>query len=62
MLWAGNQFGLIPSLFFDEGKNWGRSRRIISPLLARHNVASMLPVVVKVHTLPLMYWYRIKVL
>lgn len=38
-----------PSLFFDEGKRWGRSRRIISPALnGHHNVANMIPAIAKV--------------
>lgn len=38
-----------PSLFFDEGKVWGRSRRIISPPLnGHHNVANMIPAIAKV--------------
>ncbi len=38
-----------PFLFFDEGKQWGRSRRILSPALSGHqNVANMVPAVAKV--------------
>ena len=37
-----------PSMFFDEGKEWGRSRRLISPNLNGHNIATMLPMISKV--------------
>ena len=36
------------SMFFEEGKAWGRSRRLISPNLSGHSIATMLPVVAKV--------------
>lgn len=35
-------------MFFEEGKAWGRSRRLIAPNLNGHNVAAMLPVISKV--------------
>lgn len=35
-------------MFFEEGKAWGRSRRLISPNLNGHNVAAMLPIIAKV--------------
>lgn len=41
--------GMMPSLFFIEGKEWGRSRRMISPALSgHHNVANMVPAIAKV--------------
>ncbi|CAN0057062.1 unnamed protein product [Scytosiphon promiscuus] len=41
--------GLSPSLFFDEGKEWGRARRLISPALSgHHNVADMVPATTKI--------------
>lgn len=47
--WAVKNVGLEPSLFFDEGTNWGRSRRILSPALNGHsNVANMIPSITKV--------------
>ncbi|CAM9573088.1 unnamed protein product, partial [Scytosiphon promiscuus] len=54
--WFPDQFfkiskkvGLNPSLFFDEGKEWGRSRRLISPALNGHqNVADMIPAITKI--------------
>eukprot|EP00752_Nemacystus_decipiens_P003174 g2937.t1 len=47
--WMAPKIGLDPSLFFDEGKRWGRSRRIISPALnGHHNVANMIPAIVKI--------------
>ena len=38
----------MPAMFFDEGKEGGRSRRIISPNLTGHNIAVMLPMISKV--------------
>ncbi|CAN0309951.1 unnamed protein product, partial [Ascophyllum nodosum] len=32
-LWAAREAGLAPSMFFNEGKQWGRLRRLISPNL-----------------------------
>ena len=47
--WAAKKVGMEPSLFFDEGTNWGRSRRILSPALNGHsNVANMIPTITKV--------------
>ncbi|CBN79213.1 cytochrome P450 [Ectocarpus siliculosus] len=46
--WASEQVGVQSSLFFEEGKTWGRSRRLISPNLNGHNVAAMLPIIAKV--------------
>lgn len=47
--WMSKRVGLEPSLFFDEGKQWGRSRRIISPALNGHNnVANMIPAMAKI--------------
>eukprot|EP00903_Cladosiphon_okamuranus_P007588 g7361.t1 len=47
--WMAERIGLGPSLFFDEGKQWGRSRRIISPALnGHHNVANMIPAMAKI--------------
>lgn len=46
--WASDQIGVKDSMFFEEGKAWGRSRRLISPNLNGHNVAAMLPVMSKV--------------
>ncbi|CAM9435860.1 unnamed protein product [Hapterophycus canaliculatus] len=41
--------GLNPSLFFEEGKGWGRSRRLISPALNGHqNAADMVPSIAKI--------------
>eukprot|EP00904_Undaria_pinnatifida_P007026 jgi/Undpi1/3453/HiC_scaffold_16.g06825.m1 len=40
--------GMAPSMFFDEGKEWGRSRRLISPNLSGHNIAAMLPMISKI--------------
>lgn len=37
--------GITPSMFFEEGKAWGRSRRIIAPSLNAHNVMDMLEVI-----------------
>ena len=36
------------AMFFQTGKPWGRSRRIIAPNLTAHNVAGMLPIMSKV--------------
>lgn len=46
--WSATELELIPSMFFDEGKDWGRSRRLISPNLNGHNVMAMLPIISKV--------------
>jgi len=46
--WAASQTRLKDSMFFEEGKAWGRSRRLISPNLNGHNVAGMLPIMAKV--------------
>eukprot|EP00903_Cladosiphon_okamuranus_P016172 g14923.t1 len=40
--WAGEQVGVKNSMFFEEGKAWGRSRRLISPNLNGLKVAAML--------------------
>lgn len=48
MPWMSRSVGLNPSLFFDEGKEWGRSRRIMSPSLNEHNVGNMIPAITKV--------------
>ena len=48
MTWAAEQIGVKDSMFFEEGKAWGRSRRLISPNLNGHNVAAMIPVMAKV--------------
>ncbi|CBJ30458.1 cytochrome P450 [Ectocarpus siliculosus] len=41
--------GVYPSLFFEEGKEWGRSRRLIAPFLSGHkNVAGMVPSIAKI--------------
>lgn len=45
----GRKTGLVPSLFFNEGREWGRSRRILSPGLNGHkNIANMIPTITKV--------------
>eukprot|EP00903_Cladosiphon_okamuranus_P016174 g14925.t1 len=46
--WAPRQIGVKDSMFFEEGKAWGRSRRLISPNLVGHNIATMLPLVAKI--------------
>ncbi len=46
--WASAQVRVKDSMFFEEGKEWGRSRRLISPNLNGHNVAAMLPIMAKV--------------
>eukprot|EP00903_Cladosiphon_okamuranus_P020514 g18832.t1 len=47
--WMSARIGMNPSLFFDEGKRWGRSRRVLSPALSGHqNVANMVPAVAKI--------------
>eukprot|EP00752_Nemacystus_decipiens_P014607 g13007.t1 len=48
MTWAAEQVGVKHALFFEEGKTWGRSRRLVSPNLNGHNVATMLPVISKI--------------
>lgn len=48
LTWASEQIRVKDSMFFEEGKAWGRSRRLISPNLNGHNVATMLPDVAKV--------------
>ncbi|CAM9835267.1 unnamed protein product [Ectocarpus fasciculatus] len=41
--------GIYPSLLFEEGKEWGRSRRLIAPFLSGHkNVAGMVPSIAKI--------------
>ncbi|CAM9335165.1 unnamed protein product [Scytosiphon promiscuus] len=35
-------------MFFEEGKAWGRSRRLISPNLTGHNIASMIAIISKI--------------
>ena len=35
-------------MFFDEGKEWGRTRRLISPNIAGHNVKAMMSYISKV--------------
>ncbi len=49
--WAASQTRLKDSMFFEEGKAWGRSRRLISPNLNGHNVPAMLPIMAKVSRL-----------
>ena len=46
--WPAKKIGLLPALFFDEGKEWGRSRRLICPHLVGKNVADMIPALAKV--------------
>lgn len=46
--WPAIQLGFVPSLFFNEGWMWGRSRRIIAPSLSAHNVLDMLPAMAQV--------------
>ncbi|CAN0418983.1 unnamed protein product, partial [Ascophyllum nodosum] len=46
--WAARQAGLAPSMFLNEGKQWGRSRRLISPNLVGHNLTAMIPCIVKI--------------
>lgn len=46
--WPAKKIGLLPALFFDEGKEWGRSRRLICPHLVGNNVADMIPALAKV--------------
>ncbi|CAN0394924.1 unnamed protein product, partial [Ectocarpus sp. 12 AP-2014] len=47
--WMSNKIGAYPSLFFEEGKEWGRSRRLIAPFLSGHkNVAGMVPSIAKI--------------
>ncbi|CAN0206214.1 unnamed protein product, partial [Hapterophycus canaliculatus] len=46
--WAGRQLGVNNAMFNQEGKAWGRSRRLISPNLIGHNLTAMLPVISKV--------------
>ena len=46
--WAAEKLGFTPSMFFDEGKQWGRARRVIAPSLNGHNVAAMIPIMNKV--------------
>lgn len=48
LTWAAGEAGMIPSMFFDEGKEWGRSRRLIAPNLNGHNIAVMLPLISKI--------------
>ncbi|CAN0205555.1 unnamed protein product [Ascophyllum nodosum] len=47
-LWAAKEAGLAPSLFFDEGKQWGRSRRLISPNFVGHNLTANIACIVKI--------------
>ncbi|CAM9310328.1 unnamed protein product [Ascophyllum nodosum] len=47
-LWVGKQAEVVPSMFFDEGKEWGRSRRLISPNLVGHNVTAMIAYISKI--------------
>ncbi|CAN0250653.1 unnamed protein product, partial [Scytosiphon promiscuus] len=54
--WFPDQFrrlakrvGLNPTIFFEESKEWGRSRRLISPALNGHNnVADMVPAITRI--------------
>ena len=46
--WAAAQVKLKDSMFFEDGKAWGRSRRLISPNLNGHNVGAMLSIMSKV--------------
>lgn len=48
MHWAAGKLGVVRSMFFDEGKEWGRSRRLISPSMNEHNIAGMVPVISEV--------------
>ena len=43
-------------MFFDEGKQWGRSRRLISPNFVGHNLTAMIPCIVKVRSLKDSCW------
>eukprot|EP00904_Undaria_pinnatifida_P013623 jgi/Undpi1/9391/HiC_scaffold_27.g11848.m1 len=45
--WPAEKIGLLPAMFFDEGKQWGRSRRLICPHLVGHNVTNMIPSIAK---------------
>lgn len=46
--WVADVMGFLPTLFFDEGRAWGRSRRIIAPSLHGHNVRDMIPTISEV--------------
>lgn len=46
--WATDIVGVSPSLFTDEGADWGRSRRLVAPPLSGHNVRKMVPAITKV--------------
>ncbi|CAN0228567.1 unnamed protein product [Pylaiella littoralis] len=46
--WMSKEVGLGQSLLFDESKEWGRSRRVISPSLNEHNVVKMIPTITKI--------------
>lgn len=46
--WPAMVLELVPSMFFDEGKDWGRSRRLISPSINGHNMLAVLPMMAKV--------------
>ncbi|CAM9729929.1 unnamed protein product [Ectocarpus sp. 4 AP-2014] len=47
--WMSKKVGVYPSLFFEEGKEWGRSRRLIAPFLSGHkNVVGMVPSIAKI--------------
>ncbi|CAM9461272.1 unnamed protein product [Ectocarpus fasciculatus] len=47
--WMSKTIGVYPSLFVEEGKEWGRSRRLIAPFLSGHkNVAGMVPSIAKI--------------
>lgn len=46
---AAEGVGVYPSMFFEEGKEWGRARRLISPNLNGHNITAMLPIISKVY-------------
>lgn len=45
--WATDIVGVSPSLFTDEGADWGRSRRLVAPPLSGHNVRKMVPAITK---------------
>lgn len=49
---VGRELGIGPSLVFNEGDMWGRSRRIVSPPLSPHSVLGMLPAMTTVSPAP----------
>ncbi|CAN0178058.1 unnamed protein product, partial [Ectocarpus fasciculatus] len=47
--WMSKKVEVYPFLFVEEGKQWGRSRRLIAPFLNGHkNVAGMVPSIAKI--------------